>query len=159
MKRQMLAWFQRLFPVLAGLVMIVALGCGALSGGQLNSPKKVPSTAQASAAVTLQALDVVQQAGHLATAVRDFERDLTARGVLTPAQHDAFNKAFAKTQAAADKAIDQLQSGQATFAVASKSIVDTLNDLVVQGQAGLKVLVDSIRLLLTLKPAVPVPVQ
>lgn len=128
-------------------------GCAVLS-------KKAASSPQAVATVTIQSLDVLAAAGTVAVSVRAFERDLFQRQVITTSQDAAFNVAFAKTQAAADKAIDLVKSGGLTLKAAVASILATLNDLRIAGQSGLSAIVDSLKTLLSLggPASTPVPI-
>lgn len=144
---------KRLPTLVILLVFVFVATAGCLFG---KSSVQVPA---AQAAVTIKALDVLAAAGTVAVSVRTFERDLFTRGVITPAQDIAFQTAFAKTQAAADKAIDGVRDGSLALRSATRQILDTVSALVIQGQVGLTALIESLKTILSLGQSIPVPVE
>lgn len=122
---------------------------------------KAPDVPGASAAVTVQALDVLKQAGHVATSIRDFERAQVAKGLISTAQDQVFNYNFAKLQGIADRAIDEIVAGSTPVRQAARSILAAVEDLKLAGQDAITALVEALKSLLAalVGGSVPVPAQ
>lgn len=139
----------------AALIALFVLAASASLTGCLFATQKPVQVPQI---VAIQSLDVLKQAGVVATSIRAFERDLVARNVIPGSADAKFQAGFKIVQAAADKAIDLVAAGAITLSKAAQLIADTLDNLLVNGQAGIKALVDGLKLLLKNAGAPPVPV-
>lgn len=137
-----------LFVLTASVSLTGCLGLGA-KPVQIKAPQ----------IVAIQSLDVLKQAGVVATSIKAFEHDLVVRNVIPGSVDATFQAGFKIVQAAADHAIDLVASGALSLAKGAQSIADTLDNLLVQGQVGIKSLVDGLKLLLkNAGGSTPVPV-